>query len=174
DQLRLDGVVEHLCLLALATCLARRLNRCAGDIPVVGRILGPAVALVLAPVRIASCAGATLGGLNGVDQLAFAHRPGALDAKGACQLLQLGENHRVQARALAIATITSELLALFAGAFFIWGGTRNLGDFCQRVSLSVRARHRCPFHGTGILLAPTSGSFLEVLSASRRLFSRCG
>jgi hypothetical protein len=52
------------------------------------------------------------------------------------------------------------LLTLLAGAFVMWRGTRHFGDFCQRVSLSVRARHRCPSMARGCV-APTSGYFLR-------------
>jgi hypothetical protein len=37
------------------------------------------------------------------------------------------------------------LRTLLAGAFLDRRCARHFGDICQRVSLSVRARHRCPF-----------------------------
>jgi hypothetical protein len=64
------------------------------------------------------------------------------------------------------------LCTLLAGAFLGWRCARHFGDVCQCVSLSVRARHRCPSMARGDI--PDQRVFLEVLSASRRLFSRCG
>ena len=94
-------MLEHLCLLALVASLARRslqLVQRAGDISALAAVLGAAVAIVLpAPIQRSPSSGAALGGLNGVDQLTFAHRASALDSQGAGQLLQLGEDHRVQA-----------------------------------------------------------------------------
>ena len=127
----------------------------------------------LAPPILDGGVRAALGGPNGVDQLTLAHRASALDSKGAGQLLQLGEDHGVQAGALAIATIAGELLTLLAGAFLMCGGTRHFGDFCQCVSLSVLGTSSVPIHGAGFC-CPAQRVFLEVLSASRRLFSRCG
>ncbi len=121
DQLRLYWVVEHVCLLALVAGFARRslqLVQCVGDISGLADVLWAAVAIVLPCLILRSVSsGIALGGANGVDQLALAHGASALDSKGACQLFQLGEDHGVQARALAIATITGELLTLLAGAF---------------------------------------------------------
>jgi hypothetical protein len=101
DQLGLYWVVEHVCLLALVAGFARRslqLVQCVGDISGVAAVLGAAVAIVLPCLILRSVSSRTaLGGANGVDQLAFAHSASALDSKGACQLLQLGEDHGVQA-----------------------------------------------------------------------------
>jgi hypothetical protein len=52
------------------------------------------------------------------------------------------------------------LLTLLACAFLTWGGTRHFGDFCQRVSLSVRARLRCPSVARG-LCRPVQRFFLR-------------
>jgi hypothetical protein len=94
-------VLEHLGLLALVAGLARRslqLVQRAGDISALAAILGAAVAIVFsASIHRSPISGTALGGLNGVDQLAFAHRASALDSKRAGQLLQLGEDHGVQA-----------------------------------------------------------------------------
>jgi hypothetical protein len=96
DQLRLYGVFEHLCLLALVAGFARRslqLIQCTGDISVV---LEAAVAIVLPGlIQWSVSSGTALGRPNGLDQLAFAHGARALDSKGACQLLQLGQDHGV-------------------------------------------------------------------------------
>ena len=80
-------MLEHLCLLALVASLARRslqLVQRAGDISALAAVLGAGVAIVLpAPIHGSPISGAALGGLNGLDQLTFAHRASALDSKRA-------------------------------------------------------------------------------------------
>ena len=104
------------------------------------------------------CSRIALGGLNGVDQLTFAHRASALDSKGAGQLLQLGEDHGVQAGALAIATITGELLTLLAGAFLIVRRHSSLRRFLSTCVSFVGFGHVIGAHPwRGVLLPRPTG-----------------
>ena len=68
-----------------------------------GRVIVAAGRRSRPPLPGARTATAALGGPDGVDQLALAHRAGALETECAGQLLELGQDHAVQPGALALA-----------------------------------------------------------------------